>query len=166
MDAAVSRPLRKSLRLPQRADATRRNHGGYRTPVSPRPLGRRPSSGLSRRRLATLAGAVVVAWIVVVFARAVADSAGSTARADTVRRDTTAAAAELVAEQVELVLIQTPAFVRLQARAYGYGLPGEQAFALEPGGTSAAVITPLGEDPAGARPRSPLEAWLQLIFGP
>jgi hypothetical protein len=105
-------------------------------------------------------------WITVVFARAVADSAGSTARADTVRRDTAAAAAQLVAEQAELLLIQTPAFVRLEARAYGYGLPGERVFALEPGGTSATVITPLGEDPAGAQPRSPLEAWLQLLFGP
>jgi hypothetical protein len=148
------------------AAAATRERRADRATGSPSPLGRRPVAGLTRQRLAILAGAVVVVWIVVVFARAVADRASTVARAEAVGRDAAAAVSRLVAERFELLLIQTPAYVRLQARAFGYGPPGERAFALEEGGPPPASITPLGADEAGSGPRSPLEAWLQLLFGP
>jgi hypothetical protein len=148
------------------ADAAARDERASRRTGSLPPLGRRPVVGLSRRRLAILVGAIVVFWIVVVFARAVADRASSVARAEAVGRDAAAAVSQLVAERFELLLIQTPAYIRLEARAYGYGPPGERAFALEEGGPPPAAITPLGGQPASSRTRSPLEAWLQLLFGP
>ena len=165
MSSSVSRPLGTSFAAHGRADAAARRRPPSRR-AALQPIQRRSSGGVPHGRLAALVGTIVVVWIVVVFARAVADSASSTARADAVRRDTATAAAQLLAERAELLLIQTPAYIRLEARAYGYGLPGERAFALEPGGPAAPVITPLGEDPAGARPRSPLDAWLQLLLGP
>lgn len=130
------------------------------------PLGRMPVAGLSRRSLAGLVGALVILWIVIVFARAVADSASATGRAEQLREATAAAATKLEAERRELELVQTPAYVTLQARAYGYGGPGERVFGLQAGAPSPALITPLGEDPAGTGPRSPLDDWLALLFGP
>jgi hypothetical protein len=148
------------------AGAISRERRADRATSSPGPLGRRPASGLTRQRLAILVGTLVVVWIVVVFARAVADRASSVARAEAVGRDAAAAVSQLVAERFELLLIQTPAYVRLEARAFGYGPPGERAFALEEGGPPPAPITPLGADETNSGPRSPLEAWLQLLFGP
>lgn len=148
------------------ADALTRERRAGRVAGSPSPLGRRPATGLTRKRLAILVGAVVVVWIVVVFARAVADRASSVARAEAVGRDAAAAVSQLVAERFELLLIQTPAYVRLEARAFGYGPPGERAFALEEGGVAPPPITPLGAEEAASGPRSPLDAWLQLLFGP
>ncbi|MFI5254475.1 MAG: hypothetical protein ACHQ15_03365 [Candidatus Limnocylindrales bacterium] len=165
MGLSISQPLARSNAVPRRAVAATLDRTDSRRPP-PQPVGQRPAGGLTRSRLAILAGTLVVAWIVVVFAHAVSDSADSATRADAVRRDTAAAAARLVAEQAELQLIQTPAYIRLEARAYGYGQPGERAFALEPDAPPAPSITPLGTDPASARPRSPLEAWLELLFGP
>lgn len=165
MGLSTSQPLARPHAAPRRAAvATLDRPDSRRGPLPP--IGQRPAGGITRSRLAILAGTLVVAWIVVVFAHAVSDSASSAARADAVRRDTAAAAARLVAEQTELQLIQTSAYIRLEARAYGYGQPGERAFALEPDAPAAPSITPLGTDPASARPRSPLEAWLELLFGP
>ena len=130
------------------------------------PLGRLPVAGFSRRSLAGLLSALVVLWIVVVFARAVADSAAATARADQLRESTAAQAARLEAERRELDLVQTPAYMKLRARAYGYGAPNERVFGLQAGAPHAAVITPLGADPDGGSPRSPLDDWLALLFGP
>jgi len=166
MGSSVVPPLGMSLARPEWANATAFDRRADRRAGSAAPARRRPGSGSSRRRLITFAGAVVAIWIVLVFARAVADSAAGTARADALRLDTALAAARLASDRAELMLIQTPAYVRLAARAYGYGPPGERAFALAAGGPPAPVITPLGEDPAATRARPPLEAWLQLLFGP
>lgn len=130
------------------------------------PLGRMPVAGLSRRSLAGLMVALVLLWIVVVFAGAVADSATTSTRAEQVRAATAASAAKLEAERRELELVQTPAYIRLQARAYGYGGPGERVFFLQPGAPQPATLTPLGADPRRSTPRSPLDDWLALLFGP
>lgn len=130
------------------------------------PLGRMPVAGLSRRSLAGLLVALVLLWIVVVFARAVADSAATATRAEQVRAATAASAAMLEAERRELELVQTPAYIKLQARAYGYGGPSERVFFLQPGAPEPAPLTPLGADPAGSAPRSALDDWLALLFGP
>jgi hypothetical protein len=165
MSASVGRTLATSSGTARRTDAVPRGRRPARR-TSPEPARRRQSHSFTRSRLALLGGTLLVVWIVIVFGRAVADSAASSARAEAVRRDTAAAALQLLDEQTELALIQTPAYIRLEARAYGYGQAGERAFALEPGGPPAPVITPLGADPVAAGPRSPLDAWLQLLFGP
>ena len=135
------------------------------TPDPRGPLGRMPVAGFSRRSLAVAVGVVVVAWIVFVFARAVADSAASTDRAEVLRRQTAAAAIRLAAAEHELEIIQSPDYLALQARAYGYGRSGERAFALEPGGPAPRSITPLGAEPGSDGHSRPLDDWLDLLFG-
>lgn len=136
-------------------------------PPDPRgPLGRMPVAGFSRRSLAVVVGVVVVAWIVFVFARAVADSAASSDRVDQLRQQTAAAATRLEAAERELEIIQSPDYLQLQARAYGYGGAGERAFALEPDGPSPRPITPLGAEPGSGGRSTPLDDWLDLLFGP
>jgi len=130
------------------------------------PLGRMPVAGLSRRSFAVVVGAVVVAWIVFVFARAVADSAASTDKVDVLRQQTAVAAGRLQAAEHELEIIQSPDYLALQARAYGYGRSGERAFALEPGSPTPRPITPLGAEPGSGGRSTPLDDWLDLLFGP
>lgn len=124
-----------------------------------------PVVGLGRRQLAFAIGVVIVVWIVLVFARAVATSSAASARADQLRLETAARTARLRSEQAELITIQTPAFVRLEARAYGIGQPGERPFALNLGAPAPSAVVPLGAAPAAARPPTPLDAWLTLLFG-
>jgi hypothetical protein len=141
--------------------------GGDPEAPDPRgPLGRMPVAGFSRRNLAVVVGAIVVAWIVFVFARAVADSAASSDRVDELRQQTAVAATRLQAAVRELEIIQSPDYLELQARAYGYGAAGERAFALEPDGPSARPITPLGAEPGSGGRSTPLDDWLDLLFGP
>ena len=130
------------------------------------PLGRMPVAGLSRRSLSIVVGVIVVAWIVLIFARAVADSAASSGKADVLRQQTAAAASRLQAAEHELEIIQSPDYLALQARAYGYGRAGERAFALEAGAPSPRPITPLGAEPGSGGRSTPLEDWLDLLFGP
>ena len=130
------------------------------------PLGRMPVAGLSRRSLAIVVGVIVVAWIVFVFARAVADSAASSGKADVLRQQTAAAADRLQPTERELEIIQSPDYLALQARAYGYGRAGERAFALEADAPSPRPITPLGAEPGSGGRSTPLDDWLDLLFGP
>ena len=63
---------------------------------------------------------------------------------------------------------RTSSFIRLAGRAFGLGGPREIPFAL------AAGAPPLAADAPGSaavrlgaieRPRSPLDAWLEVLFG-
>jgi hypothetical protein len=72
----------------------------------------------------------------------------------------------LESRQVELTTIQSPAFVALQARTFGIGSAREQVFGLEPGAPPPPSIPMLGEEPATADQSSPLDDWLDLLFGP
>jgi hypothetical protein len=141
--------------------------GGDPEAPDPRgPLGRMPVAGLSRRSLAIVVGVLVVGWIVFVFARAVADSAASSDKVDVLREQTAAAAARLQAKEHELEIIQSPEYLALQARAYGYGRSDELAFALEADAPSPRPITPLGAAPGSGGRSTPLDDWLELLFGP
>lgn len=141
-------------------DAPRQAPGEPRAP-QPR-LG---VAGLDRRTITVAIGLLVVAWIVLVFARAVSQSNQVAAQAAGLRAEDAAIARQVADRQAELAVIQSPAFIALEARAYGYGTPKEQVFALRPGAPSPPVITPLGADPAPAGPTRPLDAWLQLLLG-
>jgi cell division protein FtsB len=140
---------------------------GQGGPPDPRgPLGRMPVAGLSRRSLGFVIGVLVVAWIVFVFARAVADSAASADEVELLRRQTAIAAAKLEATERELELIQSPDYLALQARGYGYGRPGEQVFSLLSDAPAPRPITPLGAEPGTTGRPAPLDDWLDLLFGP
>jgi hypothetical protein len=119
---------------------------------------------------ATALGPLVVAWVVVLFARQVGEASAATARAEDLRRANAVMAAEVEALERELDLIGRQAYIVQQARAHRLGGNREIAFTLEAG------APPLGfEAPGsasvrlGAQPevrRSPLESWLELLFGP
>lgn len=128
-----------------------------------------PITGFSRRRAAWALGGIVALWIVWVFARQVGDASAATARADQIRSDNQALAAQVDALTAERELIQKQAYIEQQARAYGLGTPRERPFSLPldaptPGpdapGSAAAR---LGAQPA---PVSPLDGWISVLFGP
>ena len=127
-----------------------------------------PSSSpwFDRRALLLLILVVAVAWLVFVFGRAVADSKAATERADRARAENAALERRLDSRQVELATVQSPAFVTLQARTFGIGSSREQVFGLEPGAPPPPSIPMLGEEPAAAGQSSPLDDWLDLLFGP
>jgi len=124
------------------------------------------ASWFDRRALLLLILVVAVAWLVFVFGRAVADSKAATDRADRARAENAAMERRLDARQVELITVQSPAFVTLQARTFGIGSSREQVFGLEPGAPPPPPVPMLGEEPAAAGPSSPLDDWLDLLFGP
>jgi hypothetical protein len=143
-----------------------------RDPYEPRP---RPSldgfslAGITRRRMGWLVVAFLSAWIVLVFARQVADTAAKGAEAERARTANAEVAQNVVDLQRELVLIQQQAFITQQAHGLGLGVERDHAFVLAPD------APPLADDAPGSaavrlggpaeRP-SPLESWLSILFGP
>jgi cell division protein FtsB len=125
--------------------------------------------GLDRRRLAWALAAIVAAWILFTFARQVGEAADASARAERARAANATLAAELDRLRAELQLIQEPRYIALQARAFGVGGRGERQFTLEAG---APTLPPDAPGSASKRigyrevTRTPLEAWIQLLFGP
>ncbi len=122
-------------------------------------------AGLDRRTIALVASIAVVAWLVLVFGRAIAQSNQVGVEAAALRAQDATLAQQVVQQQAELAVIQSPAFLSLEARAYGYGKPHEQVFALQPGAPPPPAITPLGADPSAAPPPTPLQAWMELLLG-
>ncbi len=127
-----------------------------------------PIIGMTRRRLATIVGVVLAAWVVIVFARQVSEASAATGRAEVMVSANAAERATIAGLERELERIQQPGYVLQQARGYGLGESKEIAFTLAPG------APPLGPNaPGSAALRvgapssvSPLERWLTLLFGP
>ncbi len=128
-----------------------------------------PIAGITRRRVAWLLAAAVSIWIVFVFARQVGDAGAAAGRAERLRIDNSALVSQVDGLQRELDLIQRQAFIEQQARAYGLGGKAERPFTLGPD------AAPLPADAPGSAsvrlgaksvPTSPLEVWLDLLFGP
>ncbi len=126
-----------------------------------------PIAGLSQRKIATILGALVAAWIIVLFARQVGDASAASTRANAMIADNAIRHAQVAALEWELVRIQQSRFVLLQARAHGLGGRHEIAFTLDPG------APPLPSDAPGSAglrvgapaPVSPVDRWLTLLFG-
>ena len=126
-------------------------------------------AGISRRRVAWVAVVAVAAWIVIAFAGQAASAAQATAELDGARAQNAAAAAETTALRRELELVTQQRWILQQARAYQLGSRKERPFALAPGAPS------LPPDAPGSPARrlgaeedrsTPLEAWLEVLFGP
>lgn len=126
-------------------------------------------AGLTRRRVAWILGAVLAAWIVIVFARQVGDAQAATARVEQMTVDNDGLSTKVEALSRELDLIKRQAYIEQQARAHGLGGPKEIAFTL------AQDAPPLPDDAPGSAsvrlgarttPISPLERWMTLLFGP
>ena len=126
-------------------------------------------AGITRRRVSWLIAAVLSAWILIVFAHQVADTAAKAAEADRARVSNAQAAQKVTDLQRELALITQQAFITQQAHGLGLGTAKDHAFVL------AADAPPLADDaPGSAAVRlggeveqpTPLDSWLSVLFGP
>jgi hypothetical protein len=135
---------------------------------APAAAGVGPSLPLTRRRFAVIFGGLFALWLVIVFAGQAGEAATASNQADLLRARNAAIKADIESLQKELVLIQQPAFVAQMARAYLLGSPREIPFVIDPN------ASPLPDDAPGSvgiqsnvatEKESPLEAWLQALFG-
>src|SRR6187200_2986488 len=127
-----------------------------------------PVAGLTRRRIALLIAALVAAWVIVLFARQVSEASEASTRADEMRAQNELLAANVTALEDELALIQRQAYIEQQAREYRLGAPRERPFILAddapplasdaPGTAATRLGADLGDE-------TPLESWLDLLFG-
>jgi cell division protein FtsB len=127
-----------------------------------------PVAGLTRRRIALLIGALVAAWVIILFSRQVGEASEATARADAMRVANVQLESEVSALEAELELIQKQSYISLAAREYRLGKASDVPFAL------ADDAPALADDaPGSARVRlgtravepTPLESWARLLFG-
>lgn len=127
-----------------------------------------PSVPFTRRRVALLVAGLVALWLVGVFARQVGEAASAANQADQMRARNEAMKEDVASLEQELKLIEQPAFVSQMARGYLLGSPKEVPFTLAPN------APPLPSDAPGstgikpdAQPQgdSPLDSWLQVLFG-
>jgi cell division protein FtsB len=124
---------------------------------------------LSRRRVVTAAGILVASLLVLSFARQVGEATAATNRAAELRAANAALREEVSHLEQDLDHVQDQRFIRQEGRAYGLGGKGEIPFALAAGAPELAADAPgsasvrLGVEP---RPQSPLDAWLEVLFGP
>jgi cell division protein FtsB len=128
-----------------------------------------PVAGLTRRRVALMLGALLAAWVIVLFARQVGEASEASTRADAMRAANERLSGDVEALKAELELIQRQAYIEQQAREYRLGEAREIPFILE------ADAPALGPDAPGSASvrlgaaverRSPMEAWIELLFGP
>jgi hypothetical protein len=147
------------------AKATRASEGSAKDRLGPAAL---PLPGLSRRRLATVAGIVAATWLVLAFGRQVGDATAASTRADALRAGNVALRQDVSTLQQDLARVQDDRFIRQQGRQYGLGGPGEIPFSL------AADAPPLAADAPGSAAvrlgavhdqRSTLDVWLSTLFG-
>jgi hypothetical protein len=128
-----------------------------------------PIVGLTRRRMAMIASAMLAAWIVIAFARQVAEASDASTRAQDIATGNATLRLEVAAMERELEAIGRQRFVEQQARGHGVGGADEISFTLAPDSL------PLADDaPGSAAVRlgaesenvAPLERWLTVLFGP
>jgi hypothetical protein len=127
-----------------------------------------PIIGITRRRAATLLGALLAGWIVIVFARQVSDASAATGRAEGMIAANAQRTAEVAGLERELERIGDRRYVLQQARGFGLGGSHEISFNLA---ADAPSLPPDAPGSAAVRlgaPTSvpPLERWLSLLFGP
>ncbi|MGD0019840.1 MAG: hypothetical protein ABSD62_11345 [Candidatus Limnocylindrales bacterium] len=128
----------------------------------------RPSLGLSRRRVAVIVAGLVCLWLVGVFAHQVGEAAVAADQADAMRARNAAVVREIDSLQAELDVIQKPGFVDFTARGYLLGSAREIPFTID---QAAPPLPPDAPGSTGIKPQvashseSPLESWLQVLFG-
>lgn len=128
-----------------------------------------PMAGIAPRRLILVGLTIVFVWLVVSFGRQVVEASAASSRSDELRAANAALAQEVTALERELQTIQDERYIAQAARAFRLGSAREIPFALEAG------APPLGPDAPGSAsvrlgaedaPHSPVERWLDVLFGP
>ena len=123
---------------------------------------------LSRRRLALVATGLVVTLVLVGFGREVSDAAAASDRAAQLRNTNAALRGELADLQGDLGRVGDDTYIGIAARGYGLGARHEVPFVLAAGAPTLPPNAPgsasvrVGAPPVVA---SPLDAWLDLLFG-
>lgn len=148
------------------------DRGGAITPAAIAAVGSLsdlPVAGLTRRRIGLLIGAVVAAWVIVLLARQVSAASDASSRLETMRASNAALEMQIEALTVEKQTIESQPYIEQQAREYRLGTTREIPFIL------ADNAPPLPPDAPGSASvklgaptthRTPLDAWLDLLFGP
>lgn len=127
-----------------------------------------PMAGIAPRPLILLGLTIVVVWLVVSFGRQVVAASAASSRSDELRAANGALALEVAALERELQTIQDERYIAQAARAYRLGSVREIPFALQAGAPPLGPTAPgsasvrLGAEDAR---RSPLESWLEVLFG-
>jgi cell division protein FtsB len=138
------------------------------TPEKP-DLGDLPVLGFSRRRVGYALGVVLAVWIVIVFARQVGEASAASQRAEDLEASNAALATRVESLERELALIARQEYIVQQARGHRLGGGREVPFQLA---ADAPALPPDSPGSASVRlgaeesRRSPLEAWLDVLFGP
>jgi hypothetical protein len=164
--AAPSQPDPGDAVAPNVPDPAKRETPAAVAPPSLAELG---IAGVTRRRVAWVGLAALAAWIVVGFAGQAAEAADASARVTKAEADTAKAAATPAALRSELLLVTQERWFLQQARAFQLGSEKERPFALAPDAPSLPPDAPGSEARrlgAEVAERSPLEAWLEVLFGP
>ena len=126
-------------------------------------------AGITRRRIAIAMAALLCAWIVLALSRQVGEAADASNGARQLVAGNQALTTQIQTLNEELNLIQQQAYIEIQARAHGLGGRDEKPFSLAADAPSLAPDAPGSESVAlGAPPArtSPLDGWLDLLFGP
>jgi hypothetical protein len=145
--------------------AERPDPGSTEPPLDPASL---PMPSLSRRRVVTAAGVLLAGLLTLSFVRQVGEATAASDRAAELRAANAALRDEVARLQLDVGHVQDLHFIQLQGRAFGLGGKGEVPFALAAGAPLLAADAPgsaavrLG---APSRPTSPLDAWLEVLFG-
>jgi cell division protein FtsB len=126
-----------------------------------------PIAGITQRRVAIILGALVIAWVILLFARQVGDASAASSRAETMVAENAVRHAEIAGLERELDRIQQRQFILQQARAHGLGGHSEIAFTLDPDAPALPDDAPGSAALRVGAPStvSPLESWLSLLFG-
>ena len=139
------------------------------TAIPARSLADLPVAGLTRRRIALLLGAMVAAWVIVLFAHQVGQAGEATARVEAMQQANAERKATVAALEGELRLVGQSAYVAQQARQYRLGGANEIPFSLAADAQALASDAPgsVGMKLGRSAERSnPMESWLRLLFGP
>jgi cell division protein FtsB len=167
--AAVPSFLRGRRDLPGRGGAAPRSPAAAPVAAATPDVASLPMLRVAPRRLILVGATILLAWLIVSFGRQVAEASASSARAEALRAANAELSAEVAAMERELDVIQDQRYISQAARAFRLGSPNEIPFALQAG------APPLPADAPGSAAvklgaqtveMSPLERWLDVLFGP
>jgi len=126
---------------------------------------RRGRSAERRGAAAIVFGLFVAGGVVFIFAGTLARPTELEEQAARARAEVAALEARVEAGRAEVEFLKTESFMEQQARAVGYGTKAEQRFRLPADAPAPPAIAVLGSESAETVRQTPLQAWLDLLFG-